>query len=424
MNALHRFAVGGLFFGGLAVKTKHQIGVLACAALAFPTIANAADIRDQAEVITGKAELVIPDISADKVAALIKESISQWSIPANARFGSMPSTVPARPDEPASKQKYFSGVPVVEYQCGTAYAEITKKPPPVKNAFALIGEVLQACVYPFQKGTKVYLIHTRVKRFESLTSGLFGGITKAIQGSDDEWISKKIAENITSIKEKIPSLLIEKIEIPGAALQEPDKDAVAALIPAKQDAQAIELHAAAKAKTPEQAPTATASSTSLPSMQGKIDARKNLTAMGLTYHSKEQFVEAIRRKDDVAVQLFLDAEGIDLNAKDKGRTPLDYANEVGAVGIIKMISDRLNPATKQVDTTAIQAVTRPVAQISATPKPVETLSPEELAELNAEIDKLNLPPDQKEQYRQQVISVTSQMKAFTNRIDPETGRLR
>ncbi len=397
------------------------------AGLTLSLAASAADIRDQMEVQTGKAELVIPDMTPQAVATQVKEAISQWSIPANANFRSLPSTIPARPDEPSAVQKYYGGAPAVLYECKTAYAQITKMPPPVQNAFAFIAEETQACVYPFQKGVKVYLLLTRAKKTESLTAGLFNGITKAIQGSDDERITKQLNENIASIKEKIPSLLIEKIEVPGVAVQEPDKEAVAALIPKKVEAP---LQVTAQAVVPATAPTPQQAST-----QAKIEARKNLTAMGMQYHSQEHFVAAIRRKDDVAVQLYLDAGGLDLSAKENGKSFEMIAEEVGAKEIAKMISDKKTPPP------ASNIPKQDPSNASVLPPPLTTaekkeildkiqasLSPEKQRQVEEVMSQLPVSPeinsDQREIFRAQILSIHTDLEKFTDRIDPETGNLR
>lgn len=411
---------------------RHAMKALTVAVLGGAIAINACakDIRDQTEVVTGKAELVVPGMTAQQVAAQVKDALSQWAIPANVNFRSMPSTIPARPDEPSSTQKYYNGAPAVSYQCGTAYAEITKLPPPVKNAFAFIAEGLQACVYPFQKGAKVYLLHTRVKKLESLTSGLFGGITKAIQGTDDEWITKQMNENIALIKKNIPTLLVEKIEIPGAETQEPDKEAVAALIPEKvalPPPAPVQVQAVAQ-------PQAVVAAPATP-MQAKIEARKNLTGMGLQYHSQEQFVAAIRRKDDVAVQLFLDAGGIDLTAKEKGKTFETIASEAGAPEIAKMIAGKLAaPAPADTPAPAPAASPAPTAAAPltteqkriATDKTLASFSPEDRAKIEEMMQSIpaEATPDQREAYRGQLITTYVSIKRFTDRIDPDTGRLR
>jgi hypothetical protein len=57
-----------------------------------------------------------------------------------------------------------------------------------------------------------------------------------------------------------------------------------------------------------------------------LQARKELTAMGLIYHDQAQFLSAIRRGDALAVKLFLAGQGIDLAGPDvSGTTPLQAA---------------------------------------------------------------------------------------------------
>lgn len=395
------------------------VGWVLCLCLSYQT--QAADIRDQLNVQTGKAELVIPDMQPQDAANKIKDALSQFAIPANLNFRTLPSDIPARPDEPVAKQTYVQGAPAIDYQCPTAYAEITKRPPPVKNAFYYNAEMLQACLYSFQKGVKVYLIFTVATKTESLTSGLFNGITKAIRGTDGERITRQLNENIADIKKNIPSLLVEKLEAPGMPFQEPDKEAVAALIPAKTVVSPQQVTALAPA--PSSAPAN--------NNQVKVDARKNLTAMGMTYHSQEQFLAAVRRKDDVAVQLYLDGGGIDPNAREKnGKTPVEIAQEVGAVEVAKIISEKINkPAT---NTPSAASVPRGLSGNSVPSASDQQsyemakagLSPEMVAQLNAKIDALDLSPEQKEVMRVNAIRQIGQVKAFASRINQETGEFK
>lgn len=409
-------------------KKAARFCTIACLGGAIICNANAGDIRDQMEVVTGKAELVIPNVTAQVATGKIKDAVSQWAIPANANIRSLPSTIPARPDEPTSTQQYFFGAPVVAYQCRTAYAEITKAPPPVNNAFARIAELLQVCVYPFQNGTKVYLLHTRIKRFESLTSGLFGGITKAIQGTDDEWISKQINENITAIRKNLPTLLVEKIEIPGAAIQEPDKSAVAALIPAASEVQTSPSPAQKEYATPittASAPTA---------LQSKIEARKSLTAMGLQYHSSEQFIAAIKRKDDVAVQLYLDAGAIDLTQKIAGKSYDAIAEESGAPDIARMILSKVTasksteiPATTMVPASRTSPAMLSQEERTAMVAKLEAmLSDSEKAEIEEIMNQIpqGMTAEEKASARLNILTLRVQVKQLNDRIDPETGSLR
>ena len=70
-----------------------------------------------------------------------------------------------------------------------------------------------------------------------------------------------------------------------------------------------------------------------------IQARKDLTAIGLTYHDKGQFLDAVKRGDVVAVRLYLLGRGVDPAAKDMlGHTALDLAQRGGNPDLIGLLS--------------------------------------------------------------------------------------
>jgi hypothetical protein len=77
----------------------------------------------------------------------------------------------------------------------------------------------------------------------------------------------------------------------------------------------------------------------LPGESAAIQARKDLTAIGLSYHDRNQFLDAVKRKDVIAVQLFLTGRGVDPNARDAfGNTALDLARRGGDPEIIALLS--------------------------------------------------------------------------------------
>ena len=385
-------------------------------ASALSTAAVAQDFTNQWEIKSGTSELVFPGMQPQDVAGKVKSALSQWAIPANLSYRSMPSETPERPDEPTKRQVYIQGAPAIEYHCPTAYAEITKRPPPIRNSFAFIAEITQACFYNFQNGVKVYLVMTRAKRTESLTAGLFNGITGAIQGTDGERITKELKENIDSIRKEIPSVLVERMEVPEMPVQEPDKAAVAKIIPAKKQV-SQQVQAA-----PIAVPTAPAK---LTSAQQKIEARKNLTGMGMSYHSQEQFIASILRTDDVAVSLFLDGGGVNLEAKDaSGKTALAVAKETGNEEIIKLIEERLSQkATSEKPKVAVPRFTpeqlaqfREKADCSNRLKEFPTSDPESYPHIKSELDKL--PPDVRAKKAAELKASVESTMDFVNQVCP------
>ncbi len=76
-----------------------------------------------------------------------------------------------------------------------------------------------------------------------------------------------------------------------------------------------------------------------------LQARKDLTAMGLRYYDGVQFLDAVKRDDALAVELFLIGRGINPSAKGKdGRTALDIARANGNEQLASLISRSLPAA--------------------------------------------------------------------------------
>lgn len=76
-----------------------------------------------------------------------------------------------------------------------------------------------------------------------------------------------------------------------------------------------------------------------------LQARKDLTAMGLRYYDAAQFLDAAKRDDALAVELYLLGRGINPSAKGKdGRTALDIARGNGNEQLAGLISRSLPAA--------------------------------------------------------------------------------
>ena len=76
-----------------------------------------------------------------------------------------------------------------------------------------------------------------------------------------------------------------------------------------------------------------------------LQARKDLTAMGLKYHDPSEFLAAVERDDALAVELFIDGRGVNVGAKDaKGRTALDIARARGNEPMAQLLARNLPAA--------------------------------------------------------------------------------
>ena len=69
----------------------------------------------------------------------------------------------------------------------------------------------------------------------------------------------------------------------------------------------------------------------------ELEARKQLTAMGLQYFDVGQFFSAIRRSDQLAVALFIAGRGVDKDSCLNGTAALGAAQEVGKPEIIQLM---------------------------------------------------------------------------------------
>ena len=69
----------------------------------------------------------------------------------------------------------------------------------------------------------------------------------------------------------------------------------------------------------------------------ELEARKQLTAMGLQYFDQAQFIAAIQRADALAVELFVAGRGVSKDAVVDGKTALALAQELGQQEIVRLL---------------------------------------------------------------------------------------
>jgi hypothetical protein len=81
------------------------------------------------------------------------------------------------------------------------------------------------------------------------------------------------------------------------------------------------------------------------SVDRSLQARKDLTAMGLHYHDHGEFLDAVKRNDELAVELFIAGRGVDLGKRTwTGRSALDIARDNGHTRIAELLARSLPPA--------------------------------------------------------------------------------
>jgi len=78
---------------------------------------------------------------------------------------------------------------------------------------------------------------------------------------------------------------------------------------------------------------------------GALQARKDLTAMGLRYHDPNDFLDAVKRDDALAVELFIAGRGVNLASRDaQGRTALEIARTRGNAPMAELLAKNLPAA--------------------------------------------------------------------------------
>jgi len=368
------------------MRTTRIVIALSLALSAWPAAAVSV------KTTMANAEVVIPDVLPMQAIEAVQDALSGWIGSAPMSLKPIPNPLPARPGKPGTVRGTLGGTPAEILDCSTAVAEVRRETTGARQQMAYNGDLFQACVYPFAKGAKVWLRAVNIDAAESsITHGLFSGIAKAIRGTPGEWLTRRLNDFIEAMKKKLPVVLVERIEAPGLPVQEPDREAVAALLPQEPEK---ELSAVAPTTPAMIAAQQTSSGTGvLPDKTAvMIEARKNLTAMGLSYHSQAQFLDAVMRKDSLAVKLFLDGGGIDPGAKGAdGKNALELAREAGATEIVTLLETSGAP------------------QASASSAPPQRLPPGALPA--GMFMQPQLTPEQQVQLRQQFIEAVRRQQA-------------
>lgn len=78
------------------------------------------------------------------------------------------------------------------------------------------------------------------------------------------------------------------------------------------------------------------------SVQRSLQARKDLTALGLRYYDEGQYLDAVKRNDQLATELFIAGRGVNLDAHTwTGRSALDIARDNGNPQLADLIARSL-----------------------------------------------------------------------------------
>lgn len=270
-------------------------------------------------------------------------------------IGLLPTKLADKPGEPVYKTVSFGPATFRNLVCDDAYAQVRLASDTSAQLLGSSGERFFGCAYPSKAGTRLTLVIERYVRGNSIGGAVVGFIRNSIQGDDVEWGKKITGEMISAVQRRIPAVLIEMVELPGGDRTRPDGPQVDALIaaaatgaapsspqastsPPSGSAAILPVAAVLPIANPAAVAGSGSSAASSPSMAAVLEARKQLTAIGLTYHSVDAFHEAIRRKDLLAVELFVTASAVSSKAAaGDGSNAIDVATRTADTALLELV---------------------------------------------------------------------------------------
>jgi CheY-like chemotaxis protein len=145
--------------------------------------------------------------------------------------------------------------------------------------------------------------------------------------------------------------LIEQGKLPR--LKESVREETPAVVPVPSPASSTPVTAPARAQAPAQTvvqevpkPLAPVVATGSSPAMVSLEARKQLTAMGLQYFNQEQFVAAAQRWDKLALEFFIVGGGVNVNVEIGGKTLIEVAQARGHGDIAVLLRKRGEAAAR------------------------------------------------------------------------------
>lgn len=184
------------------------------------------------QTISARAEIVLPGYTPEKAVEAVHDGFSWMLNPARKSVRFLPNPIPARPDDSRLIQVYIGGVGVPDLDCPAAYAEFTFMPKATGNVLGASGEIYRGCLYAFEKGFKLDVLVTTYRASDTgIGASVIGGIGKLVQGNDEENLARWTNRLMGKLRDNAPDMLVALLEIPGSVRQQPDIEAVNALMP-------------------------------------------------------------------------------------------------------------------------------------------------------------------------------------------------
>lgn len=338
--------------------------LLACALLGGFAINAQADLTDYLrETEDYKFTFVVYDIRPATLSSADLEQIILTAVRTYASKAQVSHAIPPNPFPMGAPKMELNkvarwGMELYDPKCSGEIFSITA----MDTDMAQYGEMTgsKVCLFPYQGGYRLNYYGTFIQRSGSDSPNLLGAalgrlVTKAVGLGDSSRFMKDTLDKIeTGLKatgadiklvELFPAMEgktvvadpAPKLEVspppqaaPQMAVAMPPQlaqlQAMLAVSPEYQQmlAQRRQMEASMRPAEPQ------------PSINPALQARKDLAAMGLNYHSQDDFHDAIKRGDKLAVDLFLKADAVDVNAQDaSGQRPLALAKRADVADMLK-----------------------------------------------------------------------------------------
>lgn len=299
----------------------------------------------QTQTTTSRLYLFNPDSTDIKNSIEgLEEAIKTRTVRPSKKLGLVPNTLPDRPNEPSSKAFHMGPITVNMLDCGDAYGQIATSGTTDGGLLGSSGERFFGCAYLSKSGIRLAVILEQNTRSSSgLLGSLMTGIRDSIRGDDQKFGRESFDKMVAAIRQKAPGVLVELVELPGGDISRPDGEQVVAILN-KAAPSTIPPAVIAPTTLSALALTATSATTvstvakPIPGTTQALEARKQLLSIGLSYFSLDNFHDAIRRKDTLAVELFLQANAVSVSTQNtKGQTAIDVAKTTSDPEILAMI---------------------------------------------------------------------------------------
>ena len=267
------------------------------------------------EVTTSRLYLFNPDPadiknSVDGLEAAIK---TRGDLRPSKRTGFVPPELPDKLGEPESRPINMGPMTVNMLGCGNAYGQISSASSN-NGGLGSTSEQFIGCVHLSKHGIRISIVlESRISSSNGLMGSLLGGIRDSIRGNDQKFGQKTFDAMISKVREKVPGVLVELIEVPGGDVSRPDAEKIKAALAAQEtklpeattkwnEATSATVNAAAVPVQSSPAQTAQSSSlgaqytSSLASSEHRIQLLKNLAELSKSGVLTEQEFAAEKQK--------------------------------------------------------------------------------------------------------------------------------